>query len=93
MGEQHLQGRTEDGSVASISFQVTGVTRPLYSVGEITDRGNRVVFGKNGGVIQNLRTGKLTPFKRSGGVYELDFYIPEDATTQQQPGFARQGPH
>ena len=90
MGEQKLQIMTADGGSADLGFQITGVTRPLFAVSEIADRGNRVIFGKNGGVIQNLTTGKLTPFPRSGGVYVLDFYLPESVASPNL-GFTRQG--
>ena len=90
VGEQTLNIMTADGGAAALSFQITGVTRPLLAVSELADRGNRVIFGKNGGVIQNLTTGKLTTFPRCGGVYAMDIYIRQNEGAADR-GFPRQG--
>ena len=89
IGEQHIRVVTEEGGQADVTFQVTGVTRPLLSVGELCDRGNRVVFGRGGGVIQNTSTGAITHFARSGGIYAIDFFIPKSTPNYQ--GFPGQG--
>ena len=81
--EQALNVITEDGGQSSMVFQITDVKRPLCSVSKICDRGNRVIFGRNGGVIHNLHTNKLTPFARTGSIYTLDFWVHKKA------GFAR----
>jgi len=89
IGEQHVRVVTEAGGQADVTFQVTGVTRPLLSVGELCDRGNRVVFGRGGGVIQNTTTGAVTHFGRSGGIYAIDLYVQKSAAAAQ--GFPGQG--
>ena len=67
-----------------MTIQITdGVKRALFSVAKICDRGNRVIFGQGGGVIHNLATQQLTPFRRTGGIYALDLWV----NTQ---GFRRQ---
>ena len=58
-----------------MTVQVAEVKRPLTSVGRICDRGNRVIFGRGGGVVQNLRTGNITKFRRDGGIYVLDMWV------------------
>ncbi len=88
VGEQEMTIQTEQGGEAAMVFQVTDVNRPLWSVSEICDRGNRVIFGKAGGVIHNLRSGMLTPFKRENGIYIIDFWIPDDK--QNSTSFPRQ---
>jgi hypothetical protein len=90
-GQQLLHVQTEDGRAAEINFQIASVTRPLCSVGEMCDRGNRVLFGRGGGFIQNLQSGELTPFRREGGIYALDFYLPSGQGLRGDPGFAGQG--
>ena len=70
-----------------MTFQVTDVQKHLCSVAEICDRGNRVVFGINGGVIHNLRTNSITPFKRKGGIYMLDLWI--NQSEPAKTGFGR----
>ena len=79
---------TEDGAGTSMTFQIVDVKQPLCSVTKLCDRGNRIVFGRNGGVIQNLRTGNLTPFRRQGGVYALDLWV--DQSEPSSTGFRRQ---
>ena len=61
-------------------------------MGEMCDRGNRVLFGRGGGVIQNLKTGEITPFRREGGIYALDFYLAAGGQgPRRNPGFPGQG--
>ena len=87
-GEQHLQIMTEEGTAAQIPWQITGVRKPLMSVSKLCDRGNRVTFGRGGGVIHNVRTGQMTPFDRSGGVYTLGLWVKQS----NSQGFPRRGP-
>ena len=68
VGEQKIDICTDDGGEAQMVFQVTDVNKPLWSISEICDRGNRVIFGRAGGVIQNLRSGSFTPFVRRHGI-------------------------
>ena len=85
---------TDNGRRANVPFQVAEVTRPLSSVGEITDKGNLVVFGKHGGYIWNPRSRTTLPFQRDQGVYQLQTWIqePNDKSgTDDKPHFGRQG--
>ena len=76
LGEQELNVVTDGGIQTSILFQLAEkVTRPLMSVSTICDRGNRVIFGRGGGVIQNIQTGQEIPFERRGGIYSIGFWI------------------
>ena len=86
-GEKHLHIVTDDGSAAQIPWQVTGVRKPLMSVSKLCDRGNRVTFGRGGGVIYNVQTGQLTPFHRNGGVYTLGLWVKQN----NNAGFQRRG--
>ena len=86
-GEQLLQGYTDQGEEADMLMQITDVKKSLFSVKKICDRGNRVVFGRGGGVIHNLATNKLTPFRKQGGVYMMDLWIPKPNVSE---GFRRQ---
>ena len=53
LGEQRARAYTEQGEPAEVLFQIADVSKPLVSVSAICERGNRVVFGRNGGIIQN----------------------------------------
>ena len=73
-GEQVLPLLTNEGSAATLVYQVADVRRPLCSVARLCDRGNRVVFGAGGGIVQNRITGRCTPFHRDGSIYVLDLW-------------------
>ena len=88
-GEQTLALYTDEWDPASLVYQVTDVRRTLTSVAKLCDRGNRVVFGKGGGVVQNLRNGKCTAFKREGGIYILEMWL--DIQPDQDAPFQRRG--
>ena len=68
-GEQRFPMVSNNGVVTEQQWQLAAVTRPLPSVDETCDAGNRVLFGTGGGVIQNLHTSEVTPFIRENGVY------------------------
>ena len=58
-----------------MKYNIADVSRPLNSISEICDGGNQVVFGRGGGIIYNLETGRETYFNREGGIYILDFHV------------------
>ena len=74
-GEQELQLITDAGQTTNMKYQITDVKKTLTSVSRLCDRGNRVTFGRGGGVIHNVRSGALTPFKRTGSIYTLDVWV------------------
>ena len=74
-GEQELHAVTDNGLPTEILFQVADVEYPLVSVSAVCDNGNRVIFGRAGGVIQNVQTGAEVPFERRGGVYALGLWV------------------
>lgn len=73
--KQLLHAATEGGDETQVLFQVAEVGRPLVSVSAICEQGNRVTFGRGGGMIQNLATGQETPFSRKNGIYVLNMWI------------------
>ena len=75
LGEQLLNAVTESGTETNVLFQIADVSRPLVSVSAICEMGNRVIFGKTGGVVQCLTSGKETPFHRKNGIYVLSMWI------------------
>ena len=75
LGEQLLSAVTDQGIETQVLFQLADVSCPLISVSQICDHGNRVIFGRGGGVILNLQTGAEIPFKREGGVYALGLWM------------------
>ena len=88
-GQQRLPLVTCSGNKAGLTFQVAEVSKNLASVSKVCDMGNRVIFGKGGGVIQNLHSGIITPVRRQGGIYILDLWL--DRQQGRNGPFPRQG--
>ena len=83
LGQQHLHACTTEGVETEVLFQIAEVGKPLVSVSAICELGNRVVFGRGGGVIQNLQTGHETPFIRKNGIYVLEMRILNEPAAPQ----------
>ena len=66
-----------------LTFQVAKVNKMLASVAGFCDANNEVMFRKHGGIIRNLDTGKITPFRRHGNIYLMDAYIPNPDHQQE----------
>ena len=91
-GQQTIPSVGEDGRVVRHTWQMAPVTRPLQSVGELCDDGNRVVFGRSGGMVENLHSGAVTYFTREQGTYLLDLWIPPASEGKSLlQGFPRRG--
>ena len=98
IGEQVIKFRTPEGRKSSIKWQNAPVTKPLLSVSHICDGGHEVTFKKDGGTVLNIKSGRVTEFRRKGNVYVLDMVIENNtAATTTSPaantsqGFHRQG--
>ena len=63
MGEKTVTITTESGDAGLMKMQIAGVTKPLTSVSKLCDNNNLVVFGAGGGIIYNLATGNMNPFR------------------------------
>ena len=85
-GEQILNVLMEDGTPANVKYQIAQIRRPLNSVSEICDGGNQVIFGRGGGLIYNIQSGRQTFFRREGGIYTMEFWVkpPSNAPFQGQ---------
>ena len=91
LGQKHFDIMSLDESVGKARYQVADISRPLNSVSEICDGGGRhgpqVTFGRTGGVIYNLDTGKETYFEREEGIYILELWIPpQNSEYFRRPG-------
>ena len=92
LGEKTVQMTTDLGQEVLGTWQMAEVVRPLNSVKKICEKGNRVIFGSEGGVIQNLYTGEEIPFGVDGDIYTLDLWLPPAETGgSEHPGFSRPG--
>ena len=87
-GEKDVLMVTDDGRMLATCWQTVEVQRPLLSVRQIAQQGNRVTFGALGGEIYNTKTGRVVKFGMEGNVYVLDLWIPP---SNMSPGFTRRG--
>ena len=89
VGQQHLRFSTEDGAAVRLTYQVADVKRPLCSISQLCDQGNRVMFTRRGGgVIYNPHTKASTTFRRDGALYVLDMWRDRAPSAED---FTRQG--
>ena len=95
LGEQVLDIMTNDNRIGQVKYQMAEVSRPLNSVSEICDAGGQwgqyVIFGRHGGAIINLETGRQTPFPREDGIYTLDFWVRPNEGEGSASDFRRPG--
>ena len=85
LGQQRIHACTEDGEETSVLFQIADVSKPLVSVASICEKGNRVIFGKSGGVVQNVYTGRRIPFYRRNGIYILSLWLMDNEQDFPRP--------
>ena len=88
-GDKMIQAYTCDMQPVTMRYQVAEVTKPLCSVGKVTDCGNMVCFDSQGGVIYHRKTGHTTPFTREQGVYVLRTWVRKPSNSSED--FPRQG--
>ena len=87
-GEKTVRFRRNGSeAVNSITFQVSGVSKPLAPVSQILDKGNTVVFSRSceGSYIRNEATGEKVPIVEDKGTFVVEVEFLELA------GFRRQG--
>ena len=85
LGQQRIHACTEAGNPTDVLFQIAEVGKPLVSVSAICERGNRVIFGRGGGVVKNMMTGAETPFCRRNGVYVMSLWLMDEPHTETSP--------
>jgi len=83
LGEQKLEVVLDSGKATALKYQIADVSRALNAVTEICDAGHHVIFGRRGGMIVNLESGRSTPFQREGNIYCLDYWV--KPFTRQEP--------
>ena len=89
LGQQLICACTEEGDDMDVLFQIADVSKPLVSVSAICERGNRVIFGRSGGVVKNIATGHEIPFHRRNGIYVLSMWMADGPTSPAAGSFRR----
>ena len=90
LGSQTVTAKDANGLSLQLEFDVAKLTKPLASVYSITRKGNKVVFGENGGYILNVHTNQQTPLRLDGKLYYLDLWIEVPETLVRSSPFIRQ---
>ena len=86
-GQVNARFATKDGEEFVSCFQVAAVTRPLWSVGRICDRGYTVTFTAKDARILDEKGVTVCYFKREGGLYLGTMRM----RNPNHKGFRRQG--
>ena len=75
LGEKEFQGYSEEGTVRSITTQVSEVNKGLLSVRKVVEAGNRVVFDSKGSYIEDKKTHERMYMRDEAGMYMLRMYV------------------
>ena len=70
-----IEFQVKGGRRCAMNFLVTGVKKPLDSVGAIVDGGNRVIFDADGSFIENKVTGERIALKRKDGTFMMEMQV------------------
>ena len=84
LGQQTAKFVDEKGRRCALPTQIAEVEKPLVSVRHLTEAGNCVSFGANGGEIRHLSSGKVLPLKKVGKVYYLEMHLDTEQQQRQQ---------
>ena len=77
-GMKEVSMATVTGTRTRVKFAVTGVNKPLGSVGCMCDEGYEVVFNdRTGSYIKDLNDGECIPLRKENGVYLMDVWVLE----------------
>ena len=68
-GQANIRFNSDEGGEFHSCFQVAAVTRPLWSVGRICDRGYSAVFTSQDARILDQKGVEVCHFRREGGLY------------------------
>ena len=71
-----------------MNYLVTGVKKPLASVGAIVDAGNRVVFDEGMSYIENKATGERINLKRKDGTFMMEMTVERTKDMDEHMGVA-----
>ena len=87
-GQVNAQFATGSGEAFTSCFQVAAVTRPLWSVGRICDKGYKAIFGDKEAKIVDKQGVTVCLFQRVGGLYLGTMRL----RNPHHKGFRRQSP-
>ena len=75
MADKKVQGQTECGEKVGFDFDVVDATRPLMSIFESAEKGNRIVYDIDGSCIERKSTGKKIPLRLDKKLWYLDIWV------------------
>ena len=85
--EHKVRFLTNDGTWASLLFQVAGINKPLASVSRLIDEGWRVVFDIEGSYLLHTLSKRKIMMDRTRGVFTVEAYVEseDEAPGVRQP--------
>ena len=90
-GERSVTGRTEEGQIRRIVWEVCPVKCPLLSVAKITQAGNQVYLGEVKAFVMSNKTGQITNVRRERNVWMLGLWVKRPADAMDVSSFQRRG--
>ena len=94
-----FKGTAADGFASRLNLHlVDGLSKSLLAVNDLVENGCRVIFDKEDGedasIIIHKATGRRIPMIHRNRIWDLEFYVSEDASTEAVPlcPFTRQVP-
>ena len=91
LGEKVFVAVGENGSLRRMRAQVCDVNKALLSVRRVTQAGNKVVFEKDGGWIEDGATGEKIWLKERDGMYILKLWVKRGGNAPTAKDFTWQG--
>ena len=85
-GYKSFVGITDDGFKRALKASVTDVDRPLLSVAQIVQNGNRVDFSSQGSYVGHPKTRERLALEQKGGLFTLKMWIPREENQQRSGG-------
>ena len=92
-GKKTIEGFNSHGKKIKLEWQLANVTKPLLSIGKLTQHGHRVVFDDgepNGGYILHKASNTRTEVRKRNGTYEFDVWVPMSQRESGNSSFRRQ---
>ena len=82
-GYKNFVGVTEEGFKRALKASVTDVDRPLLSVAQMVQKGNKVVFSSQGSYVENSKTKERLALEQKGGLFMFKMWIPREENQQR----------
>ena len=90
-GEQHVKLELETSTLCGVTFNDAPVTDPILSVHQLNDSGHDVMYRKNGGYIEHVKTKQRVNMYRREKVYWIKVTVRRPPGDERDQPFTRPG--